>query len=305
MTGTTGWPAHLAPGALRWTRASNAYDETVAFYRDLVGLPVLGEFTASYGEDGTIFGLPDATVHLEIVRARPGSARVAALDQVVLYLEDQDALTAATDRLRDAGLAPEPAQHPYWEANGAVTFADPDGRGLVFAPWVFGRVPDPVDRPGAPKDVQIDWYDGDRTALRPLFEEAEDSAAQLDAYVDEGRVLVARLGARAVGHLQLVDTQQPGEVELKNMAVTEAVRGTGIGRRLVAHAIEVLRAEGQTRLVVATAAADVGNLRFYQRCGFRFSDIDRDAFVVETGYPESITIEGIPLLDRVWFAQPL
>ena len=212
---------------------------------------------------------------------------------------------AATGRLHAAGLAPDPGQHAYWEANGAVTFADPDGRGLVLAPWVYGRVPDPVDRPRRPEEVLIDWYDGDRAALRGLFEEAEDSPAQLDAYVNEGRVLVARLGAEVVGHLQLVDTQEVGVVELKNMAVAAAVRGTGIGRRLVDHAVAALRAGGQARLVVATAAADVGNLRFYQRCGFRFSGIDPDAFVAETGYPESITIEGIPLRDRVWFAQQL
>jgi hypothetical protein len=35
------------------------------------------------------------------------------------------------------------AQHPYWSARGAVTFLDPDGRRLVFAPWVFGREEEP------------------------------------------------------------------------------------------------------------------------------------------------------------------
>ena len=134
--GSTGWPAHLRPGALRWARASNRYDDTVSFYRDLVGLKVVGEFTDSYDEDGTIFGLPDTTVQLEIVRAHPGLAPVGGLDQLVLYLADADALAAATDRLLEAGLNPDSAQHAYWEANGAVTFRDPDGRGLVLAPWV-------------------------------------------------------------------------------------------------------------------------------------------------------------------------
>ena len=56
--GTCAWPGHLRPGALRWARSSAHYAATVAFYRDAVGLPVVGEFTASFGEDGTIFGLP-------------------------------------------------------------------------------------------------------------------------------------------------------------------------------------------------------------------------------------------------------
>jgi ribosomal protein S18 acetylase RimI-like enzyme len=312
--GSTGWPAHLRPGALRWARASNRYDETVAFYRDLVELPVVGEFTSSYDEDGTIFGLPDTTVQLEIVRAHPGLAPVGGLDQLVLYLDDADALATATARLLGAGLTPDPAQHPYWEANGAVTFRDPDGRGVVFAPWVYGRVPDPVDRPagaGPHSDPhraiapEVGWYDGDRARLRSLFEEAEDSPDQLDAYLDDGRVLVARLADQIVGHLQLVDTGQDDEVELKNMAVAAAVRGTGIGRALVDRAVEDSRTRGYDRLSVATAAADVGNLRFYQRCGFRFSGIEPDAFGPGTGYADGLTIDGIPLRDRVWLRQRL
>lgn len=301
-TAPTGWPVHLRPGALRWARSSNRYDETVAFYRDLVGLPVVGEFTSSYGEDGTLLGLPDTTVHLEIVRAHPGLAPVSDLDQVVLYLADHAALALALARLHAAGLTADPAQHPYWEANGAVTFRDPDGRGLVLAPWVYGVVPDPVDR--AEPVVRIEWWHGDRAPLRALFEEAEDSPAQLDGYVDEGRVLVARLGGRVVGHLQLVDTAVAGEVELRNMAVSEHVRGTGVGRALVDRAVAELRTGGHERLVVATAAADVGNLRFYQRCGFRLSRVEPDVFVAETGY-DDLTIDGIPLRDRVWFTQQL
>jgi hypothetical protein len=56
---------------------------------------------------------------------------------------------------------------------------------------------------------------------------------------------------------------------------------------------------------VTTAAADTGNLRFYQRCGFRFSRNERDFFGPETGYPDEVVIDGIPLRDRVWFDREL
>ena len=62
-------------------------------------------------------------------------------------------------------------------------------------------------------DVRIETYSGPRVNLRRLFELAEDSAAELDSYIDAGRVLVA------------------------------------------------------------TAAADIGNLRFYQRQGFRMRSV--------------------------------
>jgi hypothetical protein len=40
--------------------------------------------------------------------------------------------------LQAAGVEPT-SQHPYWAANGGVTYQDPDGREVVFVPWVYGR----------------------------------------------------------------------------------------------------------------------------------------------------------------------
>jgi hypothetical protein len=66
------WPEHLPVGAVRVSRASAHYDQTVQFYRDLIGLPVLESFQGSYGEDGTIFGLPDEDVPSSVeLRWRP------------------------------------------------------------------------------------------------------------------------------------------------------------------------------------------------------------------------------------------
>jgi GNAT superfamily N-acetyltransferase len=129
---------------------------------------------------------------------------------------------------------------------------------------------------------------------------------QLDSYVDLGRVLVARdEDGRVVGHLQLVDADDPATVEVKNMAVALDEQGRGIGRAMIERAIEVCREEGRRTLTVSTGAADVGNLRFYQRVGFRMVGIGIDAFTPETGYPEPIVVDGIELRDRVDFAMSL
>ena len=69
-----GWPDHLPVGAFRVVRWSARYDQTVIFYRDTIGLPVLETFHNSYGLDGTILGLPDGPVHLEIVRLKSCAA---------------------------------------------------------------------------------------------------------------------------------------------------------------------------------------------------------------------------------------
>jgi GNAT superfamily N-acetyltransferase len=45
-----------------------------------------------------------------------------------------------------------------------------------------------------------------------------------------------------VGHLQLVDTAVPGQMEIKNMAVRETDQGRGIGARLVRATLDVAAA---------------------------------------------------------------
>ena len=138
-------------------------------------------------------------------------------------------------------------------------------------------------RPGSEPPVAIREHAGPRQALRPLFALAEDSAEQLDAYIGAGRVLVADDGGRIVGHLQVTDADRPDAAEIKNMAVEAAHQGRGVGRALVTAAIALARRERRTTLLVATAAADTGNLRFYQRQGFRMRAVERDAFTAATG----------------------
>jgi hypothetical protein len=77
-----------------------------------------------------------------------------------------------------------------------------------------------------------------------------------------------------------------------------------VGRLLIQAAIDLATAgagaESMVTILVATAAADIGNLRFYQRQGFRMRSVERDAFTPATGYPAGLLIDGIELRDRVW-----
>jgi catechol 2,3-dioxygenase-like lactoylglutathione lyase family enzyme len=130
------WPEHLRVGALRIVRWSARYDQTVAFYRDIIGLPVLETFHNSYGLDGTILALPGGSMHLEIVRLRDAPQPALGPDQLVFYLPDVAAQERLTARLAAAGVHPV-VQIEYWEANGGVTYQDPDGREVVFASWIY------------------------------------------------------------------------------------------------------------------------------------------------------------------------
>jgi ribosomal protein S18 acetylase RimI-like enzyme len=153
--------------------------------------------------------------------------------------------------------------------------------------------------------MEIEWYTAERAHLRSLIALAEDSPERLDASIDQGRMLVARDGGEIVGCLQLVETGSQEEIELRTIAVAEGRQRQGIGRALVAHAVRDSRERAVRTMLVSTAAADVGNLAFYQRLGFRMLCIERDAFTAADGYSDGLTIEGIPLRDRVWLSLEL
>ncbi|QLL06680.1 VOC family protein [Mycobacterium vicinigordonae] len=138
----THWPAHLASiGGIRFARHSANFAETVRFYRELVGLPLHETFSHSYGSNGAIFGLPNWNLTMEIIEAAEG-VPVDPREQICLYFPDSRTRDAAVARLQAAGQLPV-EQHSYWAATGALTYRDPDGSEVVFAPFIYG-----VNEPG-------------------------------------------------------------------------------------------------------------------------------------------------------------
>jgi ribosomal protein S18 acetylase RimI-like enzyme/catechol 2,3-dioxygenase-like lactoylglutathione lyase family enzyme len=289
---------------------------SVAFYRDTVGLSLALEVP----ERGAAFfwiGDPGESM---LGLWSLGSAPVGLSLHVAFSASLDDVLTAC-DRLRNLGVMPlsffaDETTEPSvigWMPAAAVYFHDPDGHLLEYlamldepprpdagvlpwSAWVEGR-PLASSDPGR---VRVELHTGRRDELRALFELAEDSRAQLDSYLHAGQVLVALAGDRVVGHLQLVDTDDPQHGEIKNMAVEPSFRGRGVGRALIDAAVELVRAQRRSLVVVATAAAGVDTLRFYQRTGFRIRSVERDAFTAAEGYPPHSRLHGIELRDRVW-----
>jgi lactoylglutathione lyase len=308
MTGTTTptavFEAHLTVADL---------DRSTDFYRDVVGLaPALrlpergAAFLWAGGPGRSMLGLWSI-----------GSAPMNMRLHVAFSASVEDVL-ASCDRLRAAGVVPRSffgaeTDEPSvigWMPAAAVYFEDPDGHSIEYLAML-----DEPPRPeagivswsqwgrDAPAEVEVAVHAGPREELRPLFEVAEDSAAALDASMGAGAVLVARSGTRVLGHLQLLDEGRTYEIH--TMAVAAEHRGRGIGRRLVDAAIAAARRGGADTVVVATAAADTGNLRFYQRCGFRLRSVERDAFTSAAGYAPGATVDGIELRDRVWLDREL
>jgi GNAT superfamily N-acetyltransferase len=151
----------------------------------------------------------------------------------------------------------------------------------------------------------IESFTGNRELLSSLFALADDSPEQIASYISRGEILVARESERISGHLQILETDSAGVFELKSMAIAEAYQRKGFGRCLVEAAVIRCRVRGGHRLIVSTASADIANLRFYQRLGFRMYGIVRDAFSPSKGYPEAMMIDGIALRDQVFLDRDL
>jgi catechol 2,3-dioxygenase-like lactoylglutathione lyase family enzyme len=119
---------------VRVARPASDIAAVVAFYGATLGLPVIGSFEDHDGHAGVIFGLPDASRQLEIVRRGETIASPTADDQLVLYLGSAERVEELAARMRGAGHQPRLSPNPYWERTAAVCFVDPDGYWLVLSP---------------------------------------------------------------------------------------------------------------------------------------------------------------------------
>jgi hypothetical protein len=131
-------PVVTAATVARLARPTDRFEEVVRFYCEDLGLVRLGGFVDHDGFDGAMLGVPGGRWHLELTRRHGHAAgRAPSAEQLlVLYLPDRAAWQAAVDRLIAAGHQPIAPVNPYWARSG-LTFADPDGYGVVLqhGPW--------------------------------------------------------------------------------------------------------------------------------------------------------------------------
>jgi ribosomal protein S18 acetylase RimI-like enzyme len=86
--------------------------------------------------------------------------------------------------------------------------------------------------------------------------------------------LVERDGAL----IGLIETEDKADhLYIVNVAVAEAVQGSGLGRRLLAHAEEQARAKGYRETRLLTNALYDANIRLYERVGYAI--YAREAFL--------------------------
>ena len=83
-----------------------------------------------------------------------------------------------------------------------------------------------------------------------------------------GHILMALEGGEAIGCVALIAMKDNG-FEVAKMAVTEAYKGRGIGRELMAACIEHAQSAGARRLYLETNSTLAPALGLYRRFGFQ------------------------------------
>lgn len=127
------WSEQLPAVQFRIARPTDQLKKVVEFYRDGVGLKVVGSFEKHDGYDGVMLGLPEVGYHLEFTQHEHGSPCPAPTQDnlLVFYIPDTAARDAIVNRLNDMGYPEVKPENPYWERAG-VTIEDPDGWRIVL-----------------------------------------------------------------------------------------------------------------------------------------------------------------------------
>ena len=128
-----------------------------------------------------------------------------------------------------------------------------------------------------------------RSALAWSLEHLSDTVYRADA--DDGPLV----GAATV-------RWRDDPAELVELAVDAACHGRGYGRAIVDWLVAEGRRRGRRALEVGTANASLGNIAFYQKCGFRMASVRRDYFWY---HREPLYEHGIRVRDMLVFRHEL
>lgn len=114
--------------------------------------------------------------------------------------------------------------------------------------------------------------------LIPILLQAEPAPSALRWSLENLSDTVYRLevDGEPVGAATLRWEDDPAEIV--EIAIAPARHGQGLGKHFVLWLVEEARRRGKSALVVGTPNASLGNLAFYQKCGFRMDQVRKDYF---------------------------
>lgn len=89
-----------------------------------------------------------------------------------------------------------------------------------------------------------------------------------DVQANAQGVFVAEESGKVLGYISTRVDYESGKGRIPNLAVDKSVRGQGIGRSLIEHALEYFRSEGMSFAMIETMDNNPVGQYLYPSCGF-------------------------------------
>lgn len=133
----------------------------------------------------------------------------------------------------------------------------------------------------------------DKKKFLQLLLIGDESETMIDRYLDHGNLYAGILNGIPITvcvALTIDDTT----VEIKNLAVSPSFQRRGFGRRMLEH-VEKLNTN---KSIILGTGETPSTLRFYEKCGYRYSHRVPDFFT--NNYSNPIIEEGVLLRDMIY-----
>lgn len=132
---------------------------------------------------------------------------------------------------------------------------------------------------------------------------ADPSKKMILEYVNRGICFDIENGLKQpIGIIVLVPVR-PQTIEIMNLSIHEGYQSKGYGRYLVQHAIQYAKSQQYSNIEVGTGNSSIGQIAFYQKCGFRITGIEQDFF--SKHYKEKIIENGLWCRDMIRFSMQI
>ena len=144
----------------------------------------------------------------------------------------------------------------------------------------------------------------DKRKLLPLLLFGDEQESMIERYLDRAEVFVLRSYTHCrevdMGVIAVTD-EGDGVLEIKNIAIAEGIRGSGLGRYMIQYIERVFSARYHT-LLVGTGDSPL-TVPFYEKCGFVRSHTVKNFFT--DNYDHPIYECGVLLTDMVYLRKEL
>ncbi|MBV6647472.1 MAG: GNAT family N-acetyltransferase [Cyclobacteriaceae bacterium] len=151
-------------------------------------------------------------------------------------------------------------------------------------------------------DIEIKRIEKNDPTPYDLLMMADPSLDMIEHYLANGTCYLARSGDFILGEYVTIPVSKD-VVEVKNIAVYPKYRGQGIGKRMLAHAMEHAALRHYKKLLIGTGNSSLNQLALYQKIGFDIERIEKDFFI--KNYTQPIYEGGIRCRHKVILTKQL